>query len=98
MPEEIDLREKLAHIDQMLAQHERDLVEAQRARLDMSRIEAERDRSRAEIPRIEAERERRLQELRYQPILALIAGLTAGAALLAAGTALGAFLTRLAGG
>ncbi len=51
--DQIDLREKLAHIDLMLAQH---------------------DRVR--------------QEMRYTPIVAGISGLTAGAALLAAGFAL----------
>jgi hypothetical protein len=49
----VDLREKLAHIDLMLAQH---------------------DRAR--------------QEIRYAPFLAVISGMTAGAALFAAGAAL----------
>jgi hypothetical protein len=49
----IDLREKLAHIDQMLADHDR-----------------------------------KRQEIKYQPILAMIGGMTSGAALLVAGAAL----------
>jgi hypothetical protein len=69
----IDLREKLAHIDQMLADHDH-------RRADMDRI-------RAEIDRAFAERDRRRQEMRYQPALAVISGLTAGAALFAAGAA-----------
>jgi hypothetical protein len=52
-PDSVDLREKLAHIDQMLADH---------------------DRTR--------------QEIRYAPVLAMISGMTSGAALLAAGAAL----------
>jgi ABC-type Fe3+-siderophore transport system permease subunit len=48
----IDVREKLAHIDQMLADHDR-----------------------------------KRQEIRYAPWLAVITGLTAGAALFAAGAA-----------
>jgi hypothetical protein len=48
----LDIREKLAHIDQMLADHDR-----------------------------------KRQEIRYQPWLAMLTGLTAGAALFAAGAA-----------
>jgi hypothetical protein len=70
---ELDLRERIVRIDQMLIAIERDLAERDRARIDVGRIEAERDRRR--------------QEMRYQPILAMIAGLTAGAALFAAGAA-----------
>jgi len=51
---EIDVREKLAHIDQMLADHDR-----------------------------------KRQEIKYQPWFAVISGMTAGAALFAAG---GAFI------
>jgi hypothetical protein len=50
---DVDLREKLAHIDLMLAQH---------------------DRAR--------------QEIRYAPFIAMTSGMTAGAALFAAGAAL----------
>jgi hypothetical protein len=49
---DVDLREKLAHIDQMLADHDR-----------------------------------KRQEIRYAPFLAMISGMTAGAALFAAGAA-----------
>ena len=49
----LDLREKLAHIDQMLADHDR-----------------------------------KRQEIRYAPIVAMISGMSAGAALLAAGAVL----------
>jgi hypothetical protein len=48
----LDIREKLAHIDQMLADHDR-----------------------------------KRQEIRYQPVLAAISGMTAGAAFFAAGIA-----------
>ena len=65
---ELDLRERIVRIDEML-------------------IAIERDRARIDVGRIEAERDRRRQEMRYQPILAMIAGLTAGAALFAAGAA-----------
>jgi hypothetical protein len=50
--EEIDIREKLAHIDLMLAAHDR-----------------------------------KRQEIRYQPFLAVVSGMTAGAAVFAAGAA-----------
>jgi hypothetical protein len=50
--EALDIREKLAHIDQMLADHDR-----------------------------------KRQEIRYAPFLATISGLTAGAAIFAAGAA-----------
>ena len=63
---DIDLREKLAHIDLMLQQH---------------------DRVRQEIGHADAQRARVLQEIRYQPWLAAISGMTAGAALFAAGAA-----------
>jgi hypothetical protein len=49
---DVDLREKLAHIDQMLADHDR-----------------------------------KRQEIRYQPWIFLVSGLTSGAALFAAGAA-----------
>jgi hypothetical protein len=54
---DVDLREKLAHIDQMLADHDR-----------------------------------KRQEIWYQPILAVISGMTAGAALFAAGVAMAKIL------
>lgn len=50
---DVDLREKLAHIDQMLADHDR-----------------------------------KRQEIRYAPALVMTSGMTAGAALLAAGAAM----------
>jgi hypothetical protein len=56
----IDLREKLAHIDQMLADHDR-----------------------------------KRQEIRLAPWLAAFAGMTAGAALFAAGAAVGALLVKM---
>ena len=49
---DLDIREKLAHIDQMLADHDR-----------------------------------KRQEIRYQPWLAVMSGMTTGAALFAAGAA-----------
>lgn len=49
----VELREKLAHIDQMLADHDR-----------------------------------KRQEIRYAPFLAMVSGMTAGAALIVAGAAL----------
>jgi hypothetical protein len=60
----LDLREKLAHIDQMLADHGRIVA-------DTRRIDADYDRKR--------------QEIRFAPWLAMIGGMTAGAALFAAG-------------
>jgi len=57
--DELDLRSKITHIDQMLA----------------------------DIDRNFAERDRRRQEITYAPWLAVISGLTAGAALFAAGAA-----------
>lgn len=42
----------------------------------------------ADIRRIDADHDRKRQEIRYQPIIALISGLTAGAALIVAGAAL----------
>jgi hypothetical protein len=56
----IDLREKLAHIDLMLADHDR-----------------------------------KRQEIKLAPLLAAIAGMTAGAALLVAGAAIGGLLVKL---
>jgi hypothetical protein len=61
--EQLDIREKLMHIDQMLADHDR-----------------------------------KRQEMRYQPFLAAFAGMTAGAAIFAAGAAVGAIALRLMGG
>lgn len=69
----IDLRLKLAQIDQVLADH-------QRIYADTDRIRADHDRKR--------------QEIKYQPIVAMISGMTAGAALLAAGAA----FTKIFGG
>ena len=67
---EIELREKLAHIDQMLSDNERILVDTKRINADLRRIEADSDRKR--------------QEIKYQPVLAMISGMTAGAALVGA--------------
>jgi hypothetical protein len=63
LQEQLDIREKLAHIDQMLADHDR-----------------------------------KRREITYEPWKVLIAGMTAGAAFLAAGAALFAALRRLSGG
>jgi hypothetical protein len=41
----------------------------------------------ADIHRIDADRDRKRQEIRYQPFLMLASGLTAGAAIFAAGAA-----------
>ena len=60
------MREKLARIDQMLAQHDRDY---------------------AQIGQLNADRNRKRQEMKYQPFFAVISGMTAGAALFAAGIA-----------
>ena len=68
--ETLDIREKLAHIDQMLAAHDRD-------RLLMF-----------------ADYDRRRQEIRHAPWLVAFAGMTAGAALLGVGVALGAGILR----
>jgi hypothetical protein len=56
----LDVREKLAHIDQMLADHDR-----------------------------------KRQEIKHAPWLAAFAGMTAGAALFAAGGATGVLLVKL---
>lgn len=55
----LDVREKLAHIDQMLADHDR-----------------------------------KRQEMKYAPMTLAIAGMTAGAALLVAGAAIGGLLVK----
>ena len=65
----LDIREKIAHIDQMLA--------------DIHRSFAQRDRLR--------------QEIRFAPWLAVMTGMGAGAALVAAGAALFAALQKLSG-
>jgi hypothetical protein len=64
--DELDIRERLAHIDQMLA--------------DNSRIAVD-------IRRIEVDHDRKRQEIRYAPWLAILTGMTTGAALFAAGAA-----------
>jgi hypothetical protein len=56
----VTVREKLAHIDQMLADHDR-----------------------------------KRQEVKHAPLLVAFAGMTAGAALFAAGAAVGAILVKL---
>ena len=64
--QQLDIREKLAHIDQMLADH---------------------DRTRLQIDMMGLERERREQEMRFAPWALALSGMTAGAALFAAGAA-----------
>lgn len=74
----VDLREKLAHIDQMLADHDRKRQEMKYAPF----------LTLAQIDQMIANHDRKRQEIRYAPFLAMISGMTAGAALLAAGAAL----------
>lgn len=69
---DLDMREKLAHIDLMLAQHDH-------ARVGIDLTLAQHDRVR--------------QEIRLAPWALMIAGMTAGAAFLAAGFAIGKFMT-----
>jgi hypothetical protein len=64
---DLELREKIVHIDQMLA--------------DI-------DRTRADHLRTIADMDRKRQEIWYQPIVAVTSGMTAGAALFAAGAVL----------
>jgi hypothetical protein len=76
----LDLRAKLAEIDRALAQ-------TAQARTDVLRATAQ-------IEQANADAARKRQENRYQPIIAMISGMTAGAALLAAGAA----FTKIFGG
>jgi hypothetical protein len=73
--EELDVREQLAHIDQMLA--DRDLKRQQFAFAPV------------QVLQWLADHDRKQQQIRYQPWVAIVSGLTAGAALFAAG---GAFI------
>ena len=82
--ETLDIREKLAHIDQMLAAHDRDRQEMY---YNQWRVPAH-------IDQMLAEHNRRLQEIRFAPWLVAFAGMTAGAALLGVGVALGAGILR----
>jgi hypothetical protein len=75
---ELDLREQIARIDQMLA--DRDLKRQQFAFAPL------------QVLQWLADHDRKRQQIRYQPWLAIISGLTAGAALFAAG---GAFVKIL---
>ena len=65
-PRSLDIREQIARIDQMLADH--------------VRIQAHTDQ-------LFADRDRRRQEIKFAPVLAMISGMTAGAAFFAAGVA-----------
>jgi|SoimicmetaTmtLMC_FD_k123_599650_1 hypothetical protein len=56
--------------------------------LDLRAKLADIDRALAQSAQAHADADRKRQEHRYQPILAMIAGMTSGAALLAAGAAL----------
>jgi hypothetical protein len=76
--DEVLLREKLAHIDLMLAQH--DLTVAQH------------DRVRQEINFAPTQQYRLRQEIRYAPLVLLASGITSGGALFAAAFALAKFL------
>lgn len=55
------------------------------------------DKMLAEIHRNFAEQDRRRQEIRHAPWLVAFAGMTAGAALMGAGVALGAVIVKLFG-
>ena len=55
---------------------------------ELDRIYAHTHQLVADLGRVKADTDRRRQEMRYQPVLAMIAGMTSGAALLAAGAAL----------
>lgn len=72
----IDLREKLARIDQMLADH---------------------DKNRAQINQLNADHDRKRQEIRLAPWQIAFAGMTAGAALFAAGAAAGGIFVKFLG-
>jgi len=56
--------------------------------LDLRAKLADIDRALAQTEQARADAARKRQEHRYQPVLAMIAGMTSGAALLAAGAAL----------
>jgi hypothetical protein len=71
--EELNVREKIVRIDQMIADIQRSFVDRDRIFADNRRTDADHDRKR--------------QEIRYAPWLAMIAGMTAGAAFFAAGVA-----------
>jgi hypothetical protein len=70
---DLDIREQIARIDQMLA--DRDLKRQQFAFAPV------------QVLQWLVEHDRKQQQIRYQPWLAIISGLTAGAALFAAGAA-----------
>jgi hypothetical protein len=77
---ELNIREKLVHIDQMLADIDHRLAERRRIDVDI-------DRTLADRRRIDADHDRKRQEIRYAPWPAIFTGMGAGAAFFAAGTA-----------
>jgi hypothetical protein len=89
---DLDLREQLTRIDSALAEHRRIDAEIENRLVERRRIDAEIDRN-------AAERDRRRQEIKYQPWIAIIGGVTAAAALMAAGAGIfaagGAFLKAM---
>ena len=75
--EAIDIREKLAHIDEMLTHNEQ----------MRQQTLADEALNPARLNEILAKHDRLRQEIRYAPWLAIVSGMTAGAALFAAGAA-----------
>ena len=67
MTETLDLREQIARIDQMLADH---------------------DRNRMQVDQLAADRDRKRQEMKLAPWQLVLAGVTTGAGLMAAGAGL----------
>src|SRR5262245_4981840 len=79
-PVHLDLREKLARIDQMLAAHDRD-------RAQINTFSAQHEVWKAQIEQMAADRDRKRQEIKWQPWQVAFMGMTAGAALFVAGGA-----------
>jgi multidrug resistance efflux pump len=89
----------VADLPRIEAQTRQAYADAERARADIDRAAAQTRQANADIDRAAAQTrqayadaERKRQEMTYQPIIALISGMTAGAALLAAGFALAKLL------
>jgi hypothetical protein len=87
MPDELDIREQLVRIDKAL-------IESDRLRQLQS---AEWEKLVSEKNKADAEHDKMRQEIWWHPIAIAISGMTAGAALLAAGAAMSALLVKFFG-
>jgi hypothetical protein len=103
---DLEMRTRLAELDriyahthQMVADLPRIEAQTRQAQADIDRASVQTRQALADIDRAAAQTrqayvdaERKRQEMTYQPIIALISGMTAGAAFLAAGFALAKLL------